>query len=336
MPPKKKVDKAKAEKPSGKVEAQEHKTEPAPEQAEAPPSKDDKTEDTKPAKQNTSKKRKDAPAESDQPSKASRKSGRGGTKQQPTHQQLLNYLLSSDAEELCRPNDESEDIKKRGGKVRTYSSAVMNPWEELMCAVILSRPISHMLGLRTIRTLLNDPYNFTNAKVVQDAGEEKRLQALYDSKTQHNRKTAEQIGQLAGVVLEKFTASGDKKGEELGKLLDGKDVDESLKELKDSIKGLGNTGLDIFLRRVQWLWEAGYPFVDSITWQALKQIGLPQDAEELKKVVEENWSKLETKKLAGDNEAAKKRRAFVVILERVTGANLEGKIDAAVEAASGL
>jgi hypothetical protein len=99
---------------------------------------------------------------------------------------------------------------------------------------------------------------------------------------------------------------------------------------------LGNTGLDIFLRRVQWLWEAGYPFVDSRTWQALKQVGLPQDAEELKKVVEENWSKLETKKLAGDNEAAKKRRAFVVILERVTGANLEGKIDAAVEAASGL
>ncbi|SMQ50093.1 unnamed protein product [Zymoseptoria tritici ST99CH_3D7] len=338
MAPKKKAAQPKAKKPTEEEQASNEDVKQAPDEAEAEdPQKEDKKEDTKPAaEQNSSKKRKHAPTKSEQPSKASRKSGRGGTKSQPTHEQLLNYLLSSEAEELCRPDDESQDLKSRPKSFRTYSTAVMNPFEELLCAVILSRPISHMLGLRSIRTLLNDPYNFTSAKAVKDAGEEKRLQALYDAKTQHNRKTAEQIGGLAEVVLEQFTSSGDAKGEKLGKLMDGKDVDEALKGLKDGIKGLGGTGLDIFLRRVQWLWTEGFPFVDGRTGLALKSFGLPQEAEELEKVIEENWKGLNTKGLAGKDENEKKRRAFVVVLERVTGANLEGKIDEAVQAAAAL
>lgn len=284
---------------------------------------------------NTSKKRKQAgDGSSEQPVKASRRSGRGGSKPQPTQQALLNYLLSKDAEELCRPEDETEDIKTRGNGTRTYSSAVLNPFEELMSAVILSRPISHRLGLRSIRTVINDPYNFTNAKAIKDAGEEKRHQALWDAKTQHKGKTADQLAGLADFVLEKLSKDGKDDGSDLTKTLGNDDVDEALAILKKEIKGLGPTGLDIFLRRVQWLWPAAFPYIDARTRQSLKQVGLPQDAEELEAVLNEHWSKLDTKNLAGDDEAARKRRAFVVVLERAIGADLESKVDALIEAAN--
>ncbi|KAK4506835.1 hypothetical protein PRZ48_000568 [Zasmidium cellare] len=281
-----------------------------------------------------SKKRKKE-AEPTAPSKASRRSARGATKSEPSKQQLLNFLLSSKAEELVRPEDEKKDVQERGN-IRTYSSSVLNPFEELMSAMILSRPISHRLGLRSIRTVLNDPYNFTNAKVVKDAGEEKRHQALWDAKTQHKGKTADQIGMLADVVLDKYASDDDKEDSQLKKVLsdNDNDLDKALSSLKENIKGLGNTGLDIFLRRVQWLWDVGYPYVDGRTRDSLRNIGLTQDAEELQKLVEEHWSKLDTKHLAGEGEAAKKRRAFVVILERVTGADLEGKVDAVLQEAA--
>lgn len=293
-----------------------------------------KNEETQIADSKPSKKRKKE-AESAAPSKASRRSARGASKSEPSKQQLFNFLLSSKAEELIRPEDEKKDVRERAN-IRTYSSSVMNPFEELMSAMILSRPISHRLGLRSIRTVLNEPYNFTNAKVVADAGEEKRHQAFWDAKTQHKGKTADQIGMLADVVLDKYASDEDKDGAQMKKILSDydNDLDNALRSMKESIKGLGNTGLDIFLRRVQWLWEAGFPYVDGRTQDSLRKMGLTQDAEELQKLVEQLWSKLDTKHLAGQGEAAKKRRAFVVILERVTGADLEGKVDEVLQEAA--
>lgn len=288
-----------------------------------------------PNENKSSKKRKETDdGGSEPPAKASRRSARGGAKSQPSQRALLDYILARDAEELCRPEDETEDINKRGSTIRTYSSAVLNPFEELMSAIILSRPISHRLGLRSIRTVLNEPYSFTSAKAVKDAGEEKRHQALWDAKTQHKGKTADQLAGLADVVLEKLSSDGDNDGSDLSSMLKSENVDEALALLKKDIKGLGPTGLDIFLRRVQWLWVPAYPYVDSRTWQSLKQVGLPADGEELQQLIEEHWTKLDTKHLAGKDEAARKRRAFVVVLERAIGADLEGKVDALTEAAS--
>ncbi|KAI5370597.1 hypothetical protein Slin14017_G014760 [Septoria linicola] len=278
----------------------------------------------------SSKKRK-ANVDSEQPAKAARRSARGTAKPQPSQSQLLKYLLSRDAEEQCRPSDEAEDIQSRG-QIKTYSSSALNPFEELLCALILSRPISHRLGLRSIRTLLNEPYSFNSAKAVQDAGDEKRTQALYDARTQHKDKTAAQLGQLAETVLEKFTADGDDQGTQLGRALKEHkdDVDGAVDELKKEVKGLGATGIEIFLRRVQWR----YPYIDNKTQDALKQLALPSDADKLREAIEQDWSKLETKHLAGDDEAARKQRAFVIILERATAAQLEGKIETMLGAAA--
>lgn len=71
-----------------------------------------------------------------------------------------------------------------------------------MCAVILSRPISHALGLRSIRTLFNKPYEFTTPKEIRSAGFEGVRRALDDARTQHRQKTAEELVLLADAVVE--------------------------------------------------------------------------------------------------------------------------------------
>ncbi|TKA73744.1 hypothetical protein B0A55_05457 [Friedmanniomyces simplex] len=288
-----------------------------------------------PAKQ-PSKKRKQA-ASTDDPQKAPRRSARGASKPHPSQEQLLRYMLSPAAQEFCQPADETEDLAHHGGQLRTYSSSVLNPYEELLCAVILSRPISHRLGLRTIRTVLNDPYNFTSATATRDAGSETRHQALWDARTQHKEKTAEQIGSLADVVMEKFTSGDDGEGSQMRRIREDcdRDVPREREYMQSNVKGLGKTGLDIFFRRVQWLWDVSYPFVDDRTMQSLRKLGLPDDGEELRDLMERHWSGVETKHLAGDDEAMRKRRAFVTILERATGCDLEGKHEALLEAAAG-
>jgi hypothetical protein len=268
-------------------------------------------------------------------SKAPRRSGRGVAKTTPSTKQLLQYLLSKSSEELCRPDEESEDIKARGN-IKTYSGSVMTPFEELLSAIILSRPISHRLGLRTIRTVFNDPYNFNSAKSIQQAGHERHLKAVYDARTQHKDKTATQIGQIADVVLQNYTSKDDKDGTRLQKLLNdhNEDVDKALDDLQQKINGLGNTGVKIFLRRIQWLWSEGYPYVDDRTQHSLLKLGLPTEGSELAKLIDENYQDLDTSNIVGKDEAEKKRRAFVTVLERAIGSDLEGKVDELLAAAA--
>ncbi|PSK41885.1 hypothetical protein B9Z65_9271 [Elsinoe australis] len=285
-----------------------------------------------PVRKSTNKKRK-AEETTKEPSKASRRSERGATKAQPSTQQMLSFLLSDKALELCRPDDEIKDLEERGNDIRTYSGSELSPFEELLCAIVLSRPISHRLGLRTIRTILNKPYNFNSPKAINAATPENRHQAMFDARTQHKDKTATQIGMVAQAISEKFG-----KNEEdvsLDKVRDeaGKGWDEERDLLQKEIKGLGKTGLDIFFRRVQWLWPEAYPFVDERTARGVEKLGLPKDPQKLVKAIEDSWGKLEKKRLPKDKEQAK-RRAFVVVCERATSADLEGKAEELMEAAA--
>lgn len=326
------ADESKAEEPAS-AGAEDVKDKPG--QPEPPAEEKHATSDPDPSTKSTSKKRKQ-PAEKPEPRKGSRRSGRSEAKAEPSKSQLLQYMLSQPCADLTRPEDEEEDLKSRGD-IRTYSNAPLNPFEELLCAVILSKPISHRLGLRTIRTVLNSPYNFNGAKALKDAGDEKRLKSVYDARTQHKDKTAAQMGIIADAVLQNFTASDDKEGTQLGKLLadSDDDMDKASAALKEHIKGLGTTGLEIFFRRVQWLWTGAYPNIDGRTADGLRMLGLPQDGQELVDLINTNWKDVKNSDLAGKDEGERKRRAFVLILERATGAQLEHKIDDVLSAAAG-
>lgn len=276
-------------------------------------------------KANTSKKRKQVSEQRE----GARKSARSAPKADPSQEQLLKYMLSADAADLCRPEDEARDLasRKEPEKVVTYTSSVLNPFQELVCAVVLSRPISHMLGLRTSRTIFNDPYNFTSAKKMQDAGMETIHQSLWDARTQHKAKTADQLGALADIALDLLSDEKDKEGVNLGVVLGNSNVNKALQSLQDKVKGFGPTGKNIFRRRVQWLWKDAYPFIDGRSSKALEAIGLPHEADPLADYIEQQWRELDTSRIAGDNDEEKKRRAFVVVLERATGADLESKIE---------
>ncbi|KAL8840343.1 MAG: hypothetical protein Q9170_001358 [Blastenia crenularia] len=262
----------------------------------------------------------------DAPAKAPRRSARGAPRSQPDALKLIKYLLSPASLDTCRPKDEIEDVKNRGDDLRTYSSSQFTPFEELMCAIILSRPISHALGLRSIRTLFNDPHNFTTPKKIRDAGFEPVRKALNEARTQHRQKTAEELVILANAIVDHLGDSDDDVSLERVRRECAHDWEKERAMLKSNIKGLGKTGLDIYARRIQGLWSEVYPFADQRTLSGLQKLGLPDTADELKKLMDDSWSKLDVKYLEGE-EDEKKRRAFVQVLERAVGVDLEGNAD---------
>ena len=134
------------------------------------------------------------------PSKAPRRSARSTPKTARNPIQILQFLLSSESLPLTRPKDELFVLSESDSKLRTYSDSDFTPFEELVCAVILSRPISHALGVRSIRTLLNQPYEYSTPEKLKEAGFEGVRKALDEAKTQHRQKTAEELVGLAEAV----------------------------------------------------------------------------------------------------------------------------------------
>ena len=271
----------------------------------------------------TSKKRK-ATASSG-PNKAPRRSARSAAPVDPV--KTLQFLLSPSSLDLCRPKEEIQVSKTRGPDFRTYSTSDFTPFEELVCAVILSRPIGHMLGLRSIRTIFNPPYGFTTPKKIREAGSEGCRKALDEARTQHRQKTAEELVLLADAVVDSLGDGDEDVSLERVREESGHDYEKEREMLRKNVKGLGKTGLDIFGRRIQGLWPKFYPFLDQRTLAAVEKLGLPGSAEKLKDLLDEEWEKLEVKDVKAKDETEKKRRAFVRILERAVGADLEGNID---------
>lgn len=247
-------------------------------------------------------------------------------------EQVLAFLLSNRSLEICRPEDETKDLSQRGKGIVTYAQ-LLSPFEELLCAVILSRPISHRLGLRAIRTILNPPYEFKDADSIKAAGAENIHQALDDARTQHKGKTTEEIELIAEAVADNNWGNDLEKIRKQAKNA----VDRERENLRASVKGLGQTGLDIFYRRIQWLWDEAFPFVDERTQKSLEKLGLPNKPDELVHLIENNWQSVEFEEEnheEGPDDDMKKRRAFVILLERAVGADLEKKSEDVLVAAA--
>ncbi|KAL9586323.1 MAG: hypothetical protein Q9212_000991 [Teloschistes hypoglaucus] len=316
MPPKKKT-KAPANQPKANEQAQQN----------ADPQEEPTKSESQPKANSSSAAPIKRKAETNNaPSKAPRRSARGASSAQPDLVKLINHLLSPASLDSCRPKDEIEDVQKRGKDLRTYSSSTFSPFEELICAVILSRPISHALGLRSIRTLLNEPHNFTTPKKIREAGFEPVRKALDEARTQHRQKTAEELVLLADAVAEHLGDGEEDVSLERVRRECGYDWPKEKEMMKNHVKGLGKTGLDIFARRIQAVWPKPYPFADQRTLSGLQMLGLPGTAEELKKLVDDLWTELDLKDFSGD-EDEKKRRVFVQVLERAVGVDLEGNAD---------
>ena len=303
-------------------------------EAGASPQPADESKDDKPAKETrdsakadgVSKKRK-GPANSE-PNKVPRRSARGAATSAPVDVgKMLQFLISPSSLDLCRPKDEIEDLNARGTDIRTYSTSTFTPFEELVCAVVLSRPIGHMLGVRSIRTIFNPPYELVTPKKIREAGTEGCRQALDKARTQHRQKTAEELVLLADAVVNILGSGDEDVSLERVREDGGQDCEKVREMLRKNVKGLGKTGLDIFARRIQGVWPSFYPFIDQRTLAAVEKLGMPGSPEALRNVMDENWETLEVEDIEAEDEEEKKRKAFVRILERAVGADLEGNID---------
>ena len=319
MPPKKSQSNG-----SSAAKAKEEKPEAQEQTSKSNPS-NDSSDKTEPPSDSASKKRKaKQPTESN---KTPRRSARGTPAPNVDPVKILQFLLSPSSLDLCRPKDEIEDLKTRGADTRTYSTSTFTPFEELVCALILSRPIGHMLGVRSIRTIFNAPYDLSTPRKIREAGKNGCREALDNARTQHRQKTAEELVLLADNVVEHLGDGEDDVSLERVRKESGHDAGKEREMLKKHTKGLGKTGLDIFGRRIQGVWPAFYPFIDERTLGAVEMLGLPKTAEGLRDMLDKHWSKLEVKGIEAKDEEEKKRKALVRVLERAVGAGLEGNVD---------
>lgn len=259
-----------------------------------------------------------------EPRKGTKTSSRG--KDAPTPRQLLHFLLSSDALTLCYPSDELEATQ-----AKTYSKispSAFTPFEHLLIVSLLSKPLSHTLGMRSTRTLLNSPFNFSSPIAVTEAGEKRVWEALEEARTQHRQKTASYVFQM---------------GEHFADDPELEKVKEDPMAEVQKVKGMGKMGAELFCRRVQCLdgWEGVFPFADQKSLEALKELGLGvEDAEELQTLMEKeiDWKRVGDVGLGervGCSEEQKKRVVFVLILERAIGTILEGNAQEVRKVAAG-
>lgn len=298
-----------------------------PEQASDTKAEPQKEPTTKNSEPNGASSKKRKAGTSDQSNKAPRRSARGNAKPTTDSVKLLNYLLSPSSLDLCRPKDEMEDLKTWGQSLRTYSTSKFSPFEELLCATILSRPIGHMLGLRSIRTIFNPPYELNTPKKIREANYEGCREALDTARTQHRQKTAEELVLLANAVVDHLGAGEEDVNLNRVREESGHDAEKEKEMLKKHIKGVGKTGLEIFGRRIQGVWPEFFPFIDEKTSVAVEKLGLPSNAVKLKELIEKHWDDLVVDDLDAKDAEEKKRKSFVRILERAVGADLEGNVE---------
>jgi hypothetical protein len=231
--------------------------------------------------------------------------------------QVLKFLLSPAAlpPASTQPNS------------RTYSD-LLTPFEELLAAVILSRPVPHRLALNIISTLLNAPYSFRNAVAIKTAGPRRIRQALDDAGMQHGD---EEIDILFEALCNNNWHN------DLNRLRTHarNPIAAQRENLRRSIAGLAPGGLDIFFRRVQWQWPEIYPFIDAGAQDALAYLALPRRAEGLERMIEVRWQELgrEEGSAEGIDEGLERKKAFVVLCERAREFEYEGRLEEVIEAA---
>ncbi|KAJ3941089.1 uncharacterized protein N0V96_008966 [Colletotrichum fioriniae] len=244
-------------------------------------------------------------------------------------------------------NDDSHDDNYDKTPRLTYPDSTLTPFQNLVAALLLSKPISHRLGLRTINTLLNPPFGLRTPQDLDEAGFEGRRKVMWEARTQHKEKTAVQLGDLVEGVRkicggdggdgdddekedgeEKTKEEGDEGDVEkmtaLREMVKGMEVEEAQKkvekELTDGIKGVGPTGAGIFLRRVQQEWEEVFPYTDKRALEAAVEFGVINEGDGAKELADA---------AAGD------RGKFVRMLDVLVGIQLEKKMEEALKMARG-
>lgn len=232
---------------------------------------------------------------------------------------------SSEERRKPLPKEESGQMKKSSANERGYSSKDLSPFEVLLCAVLMSKPLSHRLGLRTISTLFSPPFGLNTPKALEDAGNEGRREAMYEARTQHKDKTASQLGDLVeglrGICKSEEDVISLKVVCDVCKSANSQQeaVEKVKSILISNVKGLGPTGVEIFLRKIQSYddWQSIFPFIDERAANTAHQLGLTSTADA-------KSAAIELQKGLGKDASPTN---YVRLIDVLVGLGLEKKVD---------
>ena len=145
-------------------------------------------------------------------------------------------------------------------------------------ATLLSARIRAEIAVAAARALADA--GWTTVDKLSSSSWEQRVKVINRSGyARYDERTARMLGESADLLHDRW--HGD-----LRRLRDEADRDPGAeRRLLKELKGIGDTGVDIFFREVQGEWGELYPFVDRRAADSAARLGLPKDAGKLADLV---------------------------------------------------
>jgi endonuclease III len=167
----------------------------------------------------------------------------------------------------------------------TLRDKPMPLFQLLMLCMLASKPIGATIAVQAARELFRT--GLRSPKSVLEADRHTMIAAFGRAHyVRYDESSATRLGDIATAVRDDY-------GGDLRQLAAAGDHDvEAVKRLLKQFKGIGDTGADIFLREVQDVWTWVRPHFDQRATAAAREIGLPSDAEALRKLAPRNTAKL--------------------------------------------
>src|SRR5699024_7903850 len=154
-------------------------------------------------------------------------------------------------------------------------------WQLLVLSLLLSTRISSDIAVATARELFSAGWR--TPEHLRESTWQERVDALgRGGYRRYDESTATRLDDAAALLLDRW------KGD-LRRLRDeAEGYSRRIADLLQAFDGIGPTGASIFLREVQQVWPAVRPFADDLVLKGARAAGLPQDAESLAGLVDED------------------------------------------------
>jgi hypothetical protein len=152
-------------------------------------------------------------------------------------------------------------------------------WQLLVLSLLLSTRISSDLAVATARELFSAGWRTPSR--LRESTWQQRVDALgRGGYRRYDESTATRLDDAAALLLDRWKGDLRHLREEAGS--DAARISTLLQEFD----GIGPTGASIFLREAQQVWPSVRPFADQLVLKGARAAGLPDDAEELARLVE--------------------------------------------------
>jgi hypothetical protein len=152
-------------------------------------------------------------------------------------------------------------------------------WQLLVLSLLLSTRISSDLAVATARELFSAGWRTPSR--LRESTWQQRVDALgRGGYRRYDESTATRLDDAAALLLDRW------KGDLRHLRVEAGGDAARISTLLQEFDGIGPTGASIFLREAQQVWPSVRPFADQLVLKGARAAGLPDDAEELARLVE--------------------------------------------------